>query len=293
MSDMDNTTNYYKEAFSRNIGILSETQQEKLHASTVAIAGLGGAGGVYATTFARLGFGKFHISDLDVFETVNMNRQQAASVDVLGQPKVEVVKKLVLSINPGAEVTTFPEGINPENIDEFLQGVDIVLDGIDFFNITARRLLFRKAREHGLYVLTAGPVGYGSSMLVFDPQGMSFDSYFDMRDGLSEDEQLIRFGLGLTPTLMQRTYFNPDAVKWNTRKAPSLVTGTLLCANLVSTEALKILFGEKVHPAPASIHFDPRLRKMKKSFVPFGNKNPIQQVKRVVMTAVLKSRGSL
>lgn len=290
---MDDQSDYYKEAFSRNIGLLTVEEQKKLSQSTVAIAGLGGAGGIYATTFARLGFGKFHIADLDVFETVNINRQQAATVDVFGQPKVDVVGKLVNSINPEAKVSLFSNGIQPDNIDEFLKGVDVILDGIDFFTMDARRMLYKKAKEHNIFVLCAGPIGFGSSMLVFDPKGMSFDEYFDIHDGMTDNQMFIRFGLGLTPSLMQTGYFKPDAVKWKDRKAPSLVTGTLLCANLVSTEAAKIIFGQKVHPAPQSIHFDPYLRKLKKVWMPFGNKNPIQRIKRIIIMMVLKSRGGL
>ncbi len=290
---MENQTEYYKEAFSRNIGLLTPEQQEKLRNSTVAIPGLGGAGGIYATTFARLGFGKFRIADLDVFEIVNMNRQQAASVDVLGQPKVEVVKKMITSINTSAEVRVYPQGINEGNIDEFLEGVDIALDGIDFFEIEARRIFYKAAERHNVFVLMAGPIGFGSSMLIFDPKGMSFDKYFDITDKMSDDEKYIRFGLGLTPSLLQRKYFKPDAVKWKTRKAPSLVTGTLLCANLVSTEALRILFGEKARVVPSSLHFDPYMRKLKKVWMPLGNRNPIQKIKRIIITQVLKAQGNL
>ena len=72
---------------------------------------------------------------------------------------------------------------------------------------------------------------------------MSFDSYMDINDKMDKTQKLLRFGLGITPTLLQRSYFNPDAVNWKEEKAPSLVIGTLLAANLVATEACKILFG--------------------------------------------------
>ncbi|MFZ2187462.1 MAG: ThiF family adenylyltransferase [Candidatus Moraniibacteriota bacterium] len=290
---MDESLRFYQEAFSRNKGLLTDEQQEKLRESTVAIAGLGGAGGIYATTFARLGFGNFHIADLDVFEVGNMNRQAGSTIETAGKPKTEVIKNMILAINPYAKVTAFPKGIHDENIAEFLDNTDIVLDGIDFFSIATRRMLFRESQKRGLFALTAGPVGFGSSMLVFNPQGMRFDEYFDLEDSQTKEEMLVRFGLGLTPTLLQRSYFNPDAVNWKERKAPSLVTGTLLCANLVSCEALKIIFGEKVRSAPASLHFDPYLKKLKRVWVPFGNKNPIQRLKRIIMTSVLKSRGRL
>ena len=290
---MDNPDQFYQEAFSRNIGLLTREQQGRLRQARVAIAGLGGVGGVYASTFARLGIGNFHIADLDRFEVANFNRQAAATMHTVGHSKVEGAEALIHSINPFATVTVFPTGVHAETLPTFLDGVDLVLDGLDFFNIQSRRLLFRAARQAGIPVVTAGPVGYGSSMIVFTKEGMSFDDYFDLDDTQTEEEQLIRFGLGLTPTLLQRHYFHPEGVNWKEKKAPSLVTGTLLCANLVSCEGLKILFGEIVHPAPASLHFDPYVRTLKKVTIPWGNKNPWQRLKRLVMTAVLRKRGSI
>ncbi len=292
---MENENDFYTEAFSRNIGIITQKQQDKLKSSTVAIGGLGGGGGIHAYTFARLGVGNFHIADIDVFNVINVNRQIGATVENMGMRKTEGIKKMILSINPTANVTVFDEGVQEHNVDDFLKGVDIVVDGIDFFNIETRRMIFRKAREKGIYAITAGPIGYGSAVLVFSPKGITFDNYMDFKDGQTKNEKYLRFGLGITPTLLQTKYFDPDAVNWKEEKAPSLVIGTLLAANLIATEACKILFGqlERVHVAPSSLHFDPYLGKLKKAWFPFGNKNPIQRIKRIVITFVLRSKGKI
>jgi len=128
-------------------------------------------------------------------------------------------------------------------------------------------------------------------MLVFDPQGMSFDDYFDIHDAQDQTTKLLHFGLGLTPTLLQRHYFKPEGVNWKEKKAPSLVTGTLLCANLISTEVLKIIFREKVYPVPYSLHFDPYVRTLKKVYIPFGNRNIWQRIKLFIVSRILKSKG--
>jgi len=57
----------YKQAFSRNIGWVTADEQEKLRHKKVAIAGMGGVGGSHLIVLARLGIGRFHIADLDVF----------------------------------------------------------------------------------------------------------------------------------------------------------------------------------------------------------------------------------
>ena len=68
----------YNEAFSRNIGLFTLEEQDKLRRSHVAIAGMGGVGGVHVATLARTGIGNFTIADPDCFELANMKRQYGA-----------------------------------------------------------------------------------------------------------------------------------------------------------------------------------------------------------------------
>ena len=77
----------YEEAFSRNIGWLTEDEQQLLRGKRIAIAGLGGVGGSHLLTLSRLGVGAFNIADLDTFELANMNRQAGASMATLGAGK--------------------------------------------------------------------------------------------------------------------------------------------------------------------------------------------------------------
>ena len=116
---------HYDEAFSRNLGWLSEAEQHALRGKRIAIAGLGGVGGSHLLTLSRLGVGKFNISDLDCFELANFNRQAGAGVRHLGRPKLDVMAELALDINPELEIGRFPDGVQPSNLDAFLAGVDL------------------------------------------------------------------------------------------------------------------------------------------------------------------------
>ncbi len=111
---------YMAEAFSRNIGLLTQAEEDKLANATVAIPGMGGVGGVHLITMTRTGVGKFHIADFDAYNPVNINRQFGARVPDFGRPKMEVMKEQALSINPYLEIKEFREGINASNIDDFL-----------------------------------------------------------------------------------------------------------------------------------------------------------------------------
>jgi molybdopterin/thiamine biosynthesis adenylyltransferase len=271
----------YHEAFSRNIGLLTEEEQARVRRARVAVGGLGGVGGNHVLALARIGFGRFSLADLDHFELANMNRQAGASVNTLGRSKVEVTADIVRAINPEADLRLFPNGITRENIGDFLDGAIAAVDGIDFFNMDARRLLFREARTRGIHALTSAPVGFGATLHVFSPTGMSFDEYFDIHDGMSLPAQLIQFVLGLAPERAHRSYFPPGAVDLEKRRAPSLAPGCLLASVLVAT-AITNLVVKKRPPkvAPHFSQFDPLVQTYKTGYLRGGNRNPKQRAKR-------------
>ena len=290
---MNKKDDFYQNAFSKHFGLISAEEQEKLKNSKVAIAGLGGVGGIYLLNLVRTGIGNFHIADFDIFETSNINRQIGANIHSLGRPKIEVMEEMAKSINPYIYVKSFKEGINNENLDEFLKGVNVVLDGLDFFNIKDRLFLFKKARERNIYVITSPPIGFGASLLAFSPKGMNFEEYFDIKEGMSEKEMLLSFGLGLSPSLLHRKYFKPSLINFAEQKGPSLTIGILSCANLGICEAVKIILNKKINPAPFSTQFDPFIQKYKKVYLRKGNKSWKQLLKKWFIKRKLKKLGNL
>src|SRR3954471_23195507 len=113
----------YGAAFSRNLGWVTAAEQERLRSSRVAIAGLGGVGGSHLLTLARLGVGRFHIADFDRFDVPNFNRQAGALVSTLGRPKAEVLAEMARDVNPDLEIRVFEDGVNRDNLDDFLSEV--------------------------------------------------------------------------------------------------------------------------------------------------------------------------
>ncbi len=278
MSEFSHKEQFYKEAFKRNAGLISEKTQHKLRNTHVAICGMGGVGGVHSETLARLGVGNLTIADGDTFELANENRQMEAMGSTLGKLKKDVMLETLHDINPFATIRTFGY-ITEDNVDAFLEGVTIVVDGIDFFEFDVRRLIFNKARKKGITVITAAPVGFGSSVLVFTKDSMSFDEYFDVNDSTPDNLKPFHFGVGLTPSLLQRSYFAPTAIKMDMKTAPSSILGTLAAATWAGTIVLKIIDDKEVEVAPVSLHFDPYISKLKRINLYKGNRNIIQRIK--------------
>lgn len=278
-------------AFSRNIGWVTHAEQHLLRGKRVAIAGLGGVGGSHVLVHARLGIGAFHIADFDRFEEVNFNRQAGATRSNLNRLKVDVLAEMAHDINPDAQVRCFPQGVTAENVREFLTGVDVYVDGLDFFAVDARRLVFNACQEMGIPAVTAAPLGMGAALLVFIPgRGMSFEDYFGL-EGHTYTEQLLRFLVGLSPAMLQSSYLvDPTVVDLANRKGPSTPMACELCAGIAGTETLKILLNRgRITVAPRGVHFDAFKQKIARTWRPWGHRNPIQ---RLAMTIARKRYGS-
>ncbi len=269
----------YEKAFSRNIGWLTHDEQAKLRNSRVAIAGLGGVGGAHLLTLARLGIARFTISDFDDFDLHNMNRQAGAFMPHMGQSKISTLARMALDINPEIDLRQFPQGVLPENVDDFLDGVDVYVDGLDFFALPARRMVFAKCREKGIPVLTAAPLGIGVALLYFSPTGMSAEQYFKW-EGQEVQEQYARFIAGLSPAMMQRHYLvAPEAVNFQEKRGPSTVMACDMCAGVMGASVMKLLLGRgALRAAPWGMHFDVYHQKLRFTWRPWGNANPLQQL---------------
>ncbi len=265
-------------AFSRNIGWFSSSEQASLKNKRVAIAGLGGVGGAHLITLSRLGISAFNISDFDIFELQNFNRQSGAFCSTIDRKKIDVMTELALDINPNSKINKFNEGVNDSNLDDFLRDVDIYVDSLDFFCLEIRRKVFAKCREKGIPAITAAPLGMGSAFLYFDPNGMSFEEYFDF--GEDEEDNYIKFLVGLSPSLMQVKYLiSEGTVDFTKGKGPSTVIGCDLCAGVAGANAVKILLNRgTVLAAPYGYHVDAYLNRSKRTYRPWGNKNIIQKL---------------
>ncbi len=269
----------YATAFNRNIGWLTEAEQESLKHKRVAIAGMGGVGGYYLPTLARLGVSKFHIADFDRFELANFNRQAGATMSTIGRPKVEVLAEMAADINPDCEIETYPAGVNDDNLQRFFEGVDVYLDGLDAFAFPAREMVFGYCARKGIPAITVAPLGMSAALMNFLPGGMTFEQYFQLR-GCSEEEKSIRFLVGFAPWLLHRGYL-VDATRVNLkeRRAPSTGLACQLCTGVAAGEAVKILLGRgKVWGAPHAIQFDAYRNRLVHTWRPGGNRHPLNRL---------------
>jgi sulfur carrier protein ThiS adenylyltransferase len=96
----------------------------------VGIAGAGGLGSNCAIALARSGVGTLVISDFDVIEPANLNRQYFF-ISQVGMLKTVALKENIARINPDIVVIAHTEKLDKLNIPQIFAGCDVIVEAFD------------------------------------------------------------------------------------------------------------------------------------------------------------------
>ena len=138
-------------ANSNTLLLFSDSDMEKLKNAKVSLGGIGGVGSIALEMMVRIGIGNFKISDPDKYEDVNMNRQIYATTDTIGQNKALAAKERMLKISPDANIQTFEEGINLNNLEKFCDGADVIMALMDKESVKV--IIHKYAKKHKIPVV--------------------------------------------------------------------------------------------------------------------------------------------
>ncbi len=146
---------------------LGHKGQEKLWRSKVAIVGLGGLGSASSLYLALAGIGHLRIVDQDTVELNNLHRQILYSLNDLRYPKVEAAVQKIKQMNPEVRVEAIPESVRESNVEEIVEDVDCVVDGLD--NMRTRYILNRACAKERVPYVFGGAIGIEGNLSVFAP----------------------------------------------------------------------------------------------------------------------------
>lgn len=141
--------------------------QQRLAASRVALIGAGALGSVAAELLTRAGVGYLRIIDRDFVELSNLQRQSLYDEEDVRQslPKAPAAAAKLRKINSGIRIDSVVDDVNPSNVEEYVQDVDLVLDALD--NFETRFVLNDACFKHSRTWIYAAAVGsYGLIMPV-------------------------------------------------------------------------------------------------------------------------------
>ena len=161
--------------------LIGEIGTKTLERSRVAVVGVGGVGGYVAYLLARAGVGHLALVDFDRVDETNINRQIVASTATVCRQKVDVMKEIVLQINPKCQVDAICERLTSENSSKILlNDFDFVVDAIDSVQDKVELITFCK--EHDIPIVSA--MGAGNRICI--PQFRVVDIYKTSNDGLAK-----------------------------------------------------------------------------------------------------------
>ena len=114
----------------RNRYLITEQEQKNFYNSTIAIAGLS-VGSHVAFTIVMNGGGKFFkIADPDTLSGSNLNRVRTGFTNI-GEKKTDIVARQLYEMNPYIKLEIFENGLNSENIGDFLNGGSLIIEETD------------------------------------------------------------------------------------------------------------------------------------------------------------------
>lgn len=118
--------------FDRFEKMIGNDNLNKIKNTKVLIVGLGGVGGHTVLSLIRSGIENITLIDYDKVDITNLNRQVVGFRKNIGKKKTEVLKEMILDINPNCNINTFDLFLTEENINDVITNdIDYVIDACD------------------------------------------------------------------------------------------------------------------------------------------------------------------
>jgi molybdopterin/thiamine biosynthesis adenylyltransferase len=161
------------ERYSRQVRFapIGESGQASISSARVGVVGLGALGTVVAEQLVRAGVGYLRTIDRDLVELSNLQRQTLYDEDDARKnlPKAVAAERRLKEINSSVTIDSNVDDLNVSNVEDWLEGLDLVIDGLD--NFETRFVLNDACRKQSTPWIYSAAVGsYGLVMPVL-PDG--------------------------------------------------------------------------------------------------------------------------
>ena len=146
-SDPSDLLRYSRQMLFERIG---EEGQRRIRSARVTLIGCGALGNVVASMLVRAGVGFLRICDRDEIELNNLQRQSLFDEEDIrrGLPKAIAAAEKLGRANSDVELEPVVIDVNYRNIEQLVEGADLICDGTD--NFETRYLVNDTAVAHGI-----------------------------------------------------------------------------------------------------------------------------------------------
>ena len=149
--------------------------QDKLLAARVLVVGMGGLGSPVSMYLAASGVGHLVLTDFDIVELSNLQRQIIHHSDDVDRNKVESAREAILALNPGVQVTALPYALQDDDLEREIRAADVVVDACD--NFESRFEMNAVCWRLGTPLVSAAAMRMEGQVSVFDPRQPSSPCY--------------------------------------------------------------------------------------------------------------------
>ncbi len=158
-----------RDRYARQIRLsqIGEAGQQKILDASALIIGMGGLGSPAAMYLAAAGIGKLVVSDYDIVEVSNLQRQIIHNNDAVGDNKVDSAKRSIEALNPDCDVEAINYQLDEEELKSVIQRVDIVLDCSD--NFPTRFEVNRHCVETGTPLVSGAAIRLEGQIMNYQP----------------------------------------------------------------------------------------------------------------------------
>jgi adenylyltransferase/sulfurtransferase len=146
---------------------IGEKGQQAILDASVLIVGVGGLGSPAAMYLAAAGIGKLVLSDFDIVETSNLQRQIIHRNASVGENKVDSGKQTIQALNPECAVEVIGYQLEAEELKQMIESVDIVLDCSD--NYPTRFEVNRYCVETATPLVTGAAIRLEGQIMNYQP----------------------------------------------------------------------------------------------------------------------------
>lgn len=166
-----NNGHYEKTRYESQVAIFGNEMQEKLKNANIFIVGAGAIGCELLKLCAMMGVGNVHITDMDIIEKSNLNRQFLFRDNNIGQAKAIAACETVNQMNPDCNYFPYVLKVAPETDNvfnsQFYNNMTLVMTALD--NLHARHYVDRKCVENNKHLIDSGTLGSKGNVQVVVP----------------------------------------------------------------------------------------------------------------------------
>ncbi|XP_076333609.1 ubiquitin-like activating enzyme 1 isoform X3 [Tachypleus tridentatus] len=162
--------------YDSQLAVFGEEFQNKLASLKLFVVGAGAIGCELMKNFAMMGIatsdaGMIYVTDMDIIEKSNLNRQFLFRPWDVGKLKSEVASEAVKKMNPNIYVTPHQNRVGPDTEkvydDDFFESLDCVVNALD--NVDARIYMDRRCVFYRKPLLESGTLGTKGNVQVVIP----------------------------------------------------------------------------------------------------------------------------